>query len=213
MGFSDIAMLVITALGWIAAVVFGIHGMTTSSRSAKAAQRSAEIAAEQYEATLASNREARQPHVWTDLRARDDGAILEIVVGNSGPTIARDVRVTFDPTLASTAPDDAKEDAREVEARCHEGLGSLPPGRVFKWSLGIVWRHFPENGAVPVPAYAVTVECRDIEGNEIPPIQYVINMEDLKHQSASPRGLASIAVPLSNAADSLKRIEYKIRSK
>lgn len=210
MGLSDAAMLIFTALGWIAAVVFGVHGMATSNRSAKAAQRSADIAAEQYEATLASNRAARQPQVWADIRAREDGAVLEVVVGNSGPTIARDVHVTFDPTLVSTAPDDAREDAAEVESRCHDGLGSLPPGRVFRWSLGIVWKHFPDNGVAPVPAYKVTIKGVDAQGDPLPPLEYVINMEDLKHQSATPRGLASVEAPLKKVADSLSRIESRM---
>jgi len=42
--------------------------------------------------------------VWVDIRGDDgqDQALLLLLLGNSGPSIARNVKVTFDPAPPST---------------------------------------------------------------------------------------------------------------
>lgn len=62
------------------------------------------------------------------------GTSLHVVVGNSGPTVARNVRVTFDPPLtASKLQSDYIENVQQMLA---SGLHSLAPGREWLWSLG-----------------------------------------------------------------------------
>ncbi|WP_454299763.1 hypothetical protein [Salana multivorans] len=80
-------------------------------------------------------REAAQPYVWADIQPdMQQGTVLEAVVGNSGPSLARNVRVMFHPPLpAGTQQSDNIETVQRVLA---DGLLSLAPGRVIRWSLG-----------------------------------------------------------------------------
>lgn len=59
---------------------------------------------------------------------------MHVAVGNSGPTVARNVRVTFDPPLpAGQQQADQVESVQRVLAK---GLRSLAPNRVIRWTLG-----------------------------------------------------------------------------
>lgn len=57
-----------------------------------------------------------------------------MVVGNSGPTIARNVKVTVEPGLP--AGQQQSEKIERVQRTLANGLRSLAPGRVLRWSLG-----------------------------------------------------------------------------
>lgn len=79
--------------------------------------------------------DAAQPYVWADIRPDESvGVILNVVVGNSGPTVATNVRVTVDPPLPRI--DQFNERIDRVEHRLAEGLKSLAPGRQLRWPLG-----------------------------------------------------------------------------
>ena len=73
-------------------------------------------------------------------------------VGNTGPTVATNVAVTFDPPLVNIAIHDREKDTRALDALCKSGLGTLAPRRTFRWSLGPIHMHFPNNGANRHPA-------------------------------------------------------------
>jgi hypothetical protein len=57
-----------------------------------------------------------------------------LVIGNSGPTSATNVRVEIDPPLP--AIDQLQERASAAQVRLAAGLSSLSPGRALSWPLG-----------------------------------------------------------------------------
>ncbi len=70
-----------------------------------------------------------QPYVWADLRPRDDADMLVLVVGNTGSTVASDVRLVFEPPLREIVPADKAELAADIEQKIGSGIGSVAPGR------------------------------------------------------------------------------------
>lgn len=80
-------------------------------------------------------RETLQPYVWADIQPdMQQGTMMHIVVGSSGPTVAENVRVTFDPPLPSGQQQSDK--ISEVQRVLASGLRSLAPGREIRWTLG-----------------------------------------------------------------------------
>lgn len=100
------------------------------------ASKAARSAADQVELQEQLAKEAAQPYVWADVRpSKIHGSNLRLLVGNSGRTLARNVRLTVDkqlPTQTSKAAD-LLEDALR---RFQEGHASIAPGREWSWSLG-----------------------------------------------------------------------------
>lgn len=132
--------------------------------------------------------------------------ILHLVVGNSGQTVARDVSVTMNPPLPQWCPSGEVEDAQRLTETLHSGLSSLPPGRVFEWSIGVPHEYFPNEGADPVPAIRIAVQAQTSNGSALPPLQYTIGLEDLKHQSAIPQGVGGLKAPMKRIADALEKM-------
>jgi hypothetical protein len=65
-------------------------------------------------------KDAAQPMLWVDTRGVDGpNQALPLLLGNSRPSIARNVRVSFDPIPPSTL------DIKVVEI-LKQGIGSLP---------------------------------------------------------------------------------------
>ena len=70
---------------------------------------------------------AAEPRLWVDIRGDDGrGQALVLLLGNSGPSLARNVKVTFDPAL----------DIKEVLDILERGIASVSPGRTMEWVLG-----------------------------------------------------------------------------
>lgn len=136
------------AISIIALVVSGVSVPFTAwaaratARQSKSAREQTQIQREQVaaarEQTLLQRelaREAAQPYVWADIQPdMQQGTVLHVVVGNSGPTMAQNVVVTFDPPLPRSA--DRVDTVASLEKALSDGLRSLAPGRVIRWSLG-----------------------------------------------------------------------------
>lgn len=202
--------VIISMLSAAFALFFGTHNKRISTESKDAAQDSAlsakqsvDVAQAQLQATLNAHTAALSPYVWADLRARDDADMLTLHIGNSGPTVARSIKVAFDPPLSAWAPEAERDDMAALEELCRGGLGSLAPGRTFMWNLGVLHEFFPREGKDPVPAVEVTVSATDSAGRPIPDLHYVIQMEDLKHQAARAQGLALVEKPLKEISRTL----------
>lgn len=170
--------------------------------SAEATQRAADAAVEQTKLQDQMRRAASQPYVWVDVRPDDDnGGMIFLLVGNSGPTVATNVRVTFDPPLPDTG---IFKDGTSF-ARLSNGLASLPPGRTMAWVLG--------------PSYAVGTEtagwvkhqitvCADGPLGPLEPLEYSITLNDLLHTELAPRGtLRGIASAVADVASQLRSRE------
>lgn len=69
-------------------------------RSTRAAARAARAAEDQTEIQRQIRIDAAQPFVWVDIRPdASTGILLNLIVGNSGSTVATNVRVTADVAL------------------------------------------------------------------------------------------------------------------
>ena len=94
-------------------------------------RRSAKASREQTKQQKQAAKDAAQPMLWVDIRGDDgQGQALVLLLGNSGPSIARNVKVIFDPAPPSTL------DIKPILEILKQGIASLPPGRTMQWALG-----------------------------------------------------------------------------
>lgn len=126
----DIAFL--AAIGAAVAAVAAIAALYYNYRSARAAERAAGAAEEQSEIQRQLRIDAAQPYVWVDVRPDDATSVtLNLVIGNSGPTVATNVRVMIDPRLP--AIEQLEDRAQTAQDLLAGGIKSLPPGRTLVW--------------------------------------------------------------------------------
>lgn len=105
--------------------------------------------------------EQSQPQVVVDFHNRS--TIIEIVIENTGPTTARDVRITFDPPLASTLIE--KERTELLTSKIlTEGIRTMPPGKQYR----LMFEDGPDRyKREDLPrSYSATVTYRDTRTKE-----------------------------------------------
>jgi hypothetical protein len=195
----------ISGLALIVSVVLGVWSLRVAHRSTEAAKRSADAAEastavtrDQLRATVDANVAAVQPYVWADIRGRGDGQLIVLVVGNSGPTVASDVRLSFVPPLKSIAPVGNQGYIGIVEERLGSGLPSLAPGRTHIWNLGSGQEVLRD-----VPDVEVTISAVGPAG-EMSPLVYRIGLDVLGHQSSTPLGVDAVGPALREINTTLK---------
>ena len=154
----------------------------TAARDQVAAARDQVSAAHrQNELQEQARRDTAQPYVVIDVDVHPaQGQLLQVVARNLGQTMARDVRVRFDPPLPKKL---GSENGPFLALE--QGLSHLPPGRSMSWSLGVSFSYF-EEGTTP-PVTQVTVTCTGPFG-ETEPLTYAVSFEDLRGQSAIATG-------------------------
>lgn len=164
------------ALAAIAAAVVALVSLPFTVRAANAAKAQTAL---QREVAVA----AAQPYVWADVQPDlKQGTLLRIVVGNEGPTVATNIRVTFSPPLATPANyPGAIEAAQKVLA---EGVKSLAPGRRLEWSAGVGYEVLA--GDAPI-RHTVTVSAEGPHG-PLAPLTYDLDLADWRRVSDSPDG-------------------------
>lgn len=121
------------------------------------------------------------PYVWVDVRLSSNGWSLEFVIGNSGPTVATNVRVAIDPSLP-TEHEGAYIDV--MHERLREGLSSLAPGRTLHWTLGPSADLVNKVGSL---AHRVRVTCDGPHG-AVPVAEYTVDMADFQESVARRDG-------------------------
>lgn len=122
------------------------------------------------------------PYVWADIRLQSrNGWNLEFVIGNSGPTVATNVRVTIDPPLP-TDHEGVYLDA--MHQRLREGLSSLAPGRTLHWTLGPSPDLVNRSGSL---AHQVCIACEGPYG-AVEVSEYTIDMADFRESVARHDG-------------------------
>ena len=120
MDVSSVAAIVAAIASW-AAVAVALIAIRPARRSAKASEEQTDIQRE-------IARQSAQPYVWADIQPdRQQGTLIHLIVGNSGPTVARNVRVTIDPPL----PVQSSNMARTEVAQRRRKL-SWPIGRGYE---------------------------------------------------------------------------------
>jgi hypothetical protein len=194
---------IIAAVAAIIAAVAAIIALVYNSRSAGAAGRAATAAEDQTELQrqAAKTAEAQtelqrqaaktaeeqtklqrqvhidsaQPQVWVDIRPDETvGTLLNLVVGNSGTTLAKNVRVTSDRKLPHISGMAAR--VTDAQRKLSAGLSSLPPGRTYMWPLGQGFNLIKRD--VAEDCYALTVEAEGRFG-PVPSETYVIDIAAL----------------------------------
>jgi hypothetical protein len=190
---------------WVAviAAVIAAAALYSSLLSTKAAQKAASATKEQADATKEQTEiqrqlriDAAQPYVWADIRQDSEaGILLNLVVGNSGPTVAKNVRVQIEPPLPTI--EQLKESAIAQE-RLASGISSLPPGRIHTWLLGQGFNLLSENG----PQRHTFTVYADGPFGPVPPVSYIVDLADWRGQVARAAGSLN---QISNAIEGLAR--------
>jgi hypothetical protein len=169
-------LAIVAALIAAAALYFNWQSTRAAVRAARAAEAQTAIQQQLRE-------DAAQPYVWVDLRPDESqGRMLNLVVGNSGPTVAEKVRIKIDPNLPSTA--DLRELAEGARTLLSDGIESLPPGRTLMWPLGAASKVFNDSGP---NAYKFTVTARGPFG-PVPALTYIVDITDWWKSLDEPPG-------------------------
>jgi hypothetical protein len=167
-------------------------------------RRSAKASREQTKQQKQAAKDAAQPMVWVDIRSDDgQGQALVLLLGSSGPSIARNVKVVFDPAPPSTL------DIKPILEILKQGIASLPPGRTMQWTLGA-----PHN-AVDWDAHKACRVRIEAEGpfGLIEPLEYVISIDDLDRSPAEPPGnVHEVAAELPEMTNATKELNEIIRN-
>ncbi len=167
-------------------------------------RRAAKASREQTKQQKQAAKDAAQPMLWVDIRGDDgQGQALVLLLGNSRPSIARNVKVLFDPAPPSTL------DIKPVLEILKQGIASLAPGRTMHWALGA-----PHNAVDwdAHKAYRVRIEAEGPFG-AIEPLEYVISVDDLDGSRAAPPGnLHTVAAELHEMTKATKELNEIIRS-
>lgn len=122
------------------------------------------------------------PYVWADVRLQSrNGWNLEFVVGNSGPTVATNVRIEIDPPLPA---DHEADSINAMQKRLRDGLSSLAPGRTLHWTLGPSPDLVNRSGSL---AHRVQISCDGPHGS-VPTSEYSLDMADFRESVARHDG-------------------------
>ncbi|MEV5514463.1 hypothetical protein AB0L50_16345 [Streptomyces flaveolus] len=127
------------------------------------------------ELTKKAQQEQAQPYVVADIRERVPGSqLLVFSIENTGPTLARDVRVSVDPPLRSTLGEDIEQTLNAAVTRV---IPVLPPKRQLTFLMDVGHELFDSD----LPRmYSVTVKSSGPFG-EIESLIYTIDLDVLRH--------------------------------
>ena len=184
----------------IAAAVIAVIALYFNAQYTRAADRAARSAEAQTKIQRQLRIDAAQPYVWVDVRPDDvTGTLLNLVIGNSGPTVATNVRVQIEPPLP--AIDQLRERIQAAQARLADGIRSLAPGRTIAWPLGQGF-NLLNTGGPQVHTFTVTA---DGPFGAVPSQTYVIDLADL-------RGSLDRPAPLHKLAEVVEELSRTLRS-
>lgn len=147
-----------------------------------------------------------QPYIWADVRLQSaNGWNLEFVVGNSGSTVATDVRAVADPPFS-------KEHEGKYVGVMHDrlarGLASLAPGRTLHWTLGPSPSLVNGEGSL---AHNITIDCTGPFG-AIETSRYVIDLADFRESVAEHTGIMhEVAKAIAEASNRLPDTSRPLR--
>jgi hypothetical protein len=179
----------------IAAVAVYFNGQYT-----RAAERAARAAEEQTKIQQQLRTDAAQPYVWADVRPDETtGTLLNLVIGNSGPTTATIVRVRIDPPLP--AIDQLKERAGGAQACLAEGIRSIAPGRTYTWPLGQGFNLLKGSGP---QAHTFTIDANGPFG-PVPTTTHIVDLADMRGTLNRPSGLYQLSKAVENLAGTLRK--------
>lgn len=194
---TQTVIAIIAAVIAAGALFYSMQSTKAAKKAADATKEQAEAAKEQTEIQRTLRIDAAQPYVWADVRPdAEEGILLNLVVGNTGPTVARNVRVEIDPLLPTI--EELKGSAAAID-RLATGISSLPPGRIHTWLLGQGFNLLFENHGPQRHTFTIYA---DGPFGPVPPISYVIDLADWRGQVARATGSLN---QISKAIDGLAR--------
>ena len=171
------------AIGAVGAAVIAVVAFLMSIRSTRAAERAASAAEEQTRIQQQLRLDAAMPYIWADVRPdNESGVILQLVVGNSGPTVATDVRVRIEPPFPNIPQ---LAEAVAVQQRLAEGFRSLPPGRTMHWWLGQGWSLLQPEGT---QVHKITITATGPFGHPVPELSYELDLSEYRGLDPNPSG-------------------------
>ena len=180
---NDHEIAFMAAIAAVVAAVAAIAALYYNHKSSRAADRAAGAAEEQSNIQRQLRIDAAQPYVWVDVRPDEvTSVILNLVIGNSGPTTATNVRVTIDPPLR--AIDQLHDRAQTAQDLLADGIDSLPPGRTLQWPLGQGFNILADMGR---QVHTVTIEAEGPFGR-LPPQTYPLDLSDWRGVTHRPAG-------------------------
>lgn len=166
----------------VGALLVAIVALFFTGIAARAAAVQAKTAVEQTELQRKIQQDAAQPYVWVDIRPdTKTQQLFTLVVGNSGPTIATNVRAAFDPPLRVGTTDNFDE---KVERLLSDGLPSLAPGRQIVWFLGTGTEVLKPNSNL---RFTITVKA-DGPAGPVEELQYDVDAHAFAESLDSPDG-------------------------
>lgn len=181
MNDHDVALM--AAIAAAVAALAAIAALYYNYKSARAAERAAGAAEEQSQIQRQLRIDAAQPYVWVDVRPDEvTSVILNLVIGNSGPTVATNVRVMIDPPLP--AIEQLRDRAQTAQELLADGIKSLPPGRTLVWPLGQGFNILAGDGP---HVHIFTIEAEGPFGS-LPSQAYPLDLSDWRGAMHRPAG-------------------------
>jgi hypothetical protein len=173
----------VAALITVAALIYAKRSAVASERAAAAAEHAAAAAEAQTEIQRQIQIAAAQPCIWVDIREDDtQGVILDLLIGNSGPSVATNIRARIVPPLPTHRQ--LEEGARAQQQLAEDGISSLPPGAVIRWHLGPGFDLIQSEGQ---QRHEITITA-DGPFGPVPQLTYVIDLANLRGQPIRPQG-------------------------
>lgn len=169
-----------------------------TARAANAAKHQTKLQREMRQASA-------EPYIWVDMRPDDaQGGLLVLMVGNSGPTVATNVRVIFSPSLDMVG---SSSRAEHAIAALRKGLPSLAPSRVWTWSLGMAHEAVAEEREL---TFEVAIDA-DGPFGPLSRLSYSIGLQEIRHTLVAPAGsLHTVSTAVGKLNDTLKKIDGKL---
>ncbi|KQV12426.1 MULTISPECIES: hypothetical protein [unclassified Kitasatospora] len=151
-------------------------------------------------------REQLEPFVVVDIAPHGPGSqILCLTISNTGPTVARDVKVRVKPELRTSL---GAEQERALARATSRTIPSLAPGRVISYMLDTGNRLYWADPPLPL-LYTFEVCARGPFG-DVEPLTYVIDLEVLKFTELNGETtvgqLTKIAENTKKAASNLEQL-------
>lgn len=167
---------VVSAGAAIVAALFAGSQAVTATHQSRYAQEQLALAEQ-------VRKDQAQPYVFADLRPDEQDPVkVMLVIQNTGVTVAKNVRVTFDPPLASVAMPEFAEEMAVLKG----AISTLPPGRRIQWFFDISFQLFDSPDAPR--CYTVTVNA-DGPFGPVEELTYDIDLNDVgRSDAAAPVG-------------------------
>lgn len=144
-----------------------------------------------------ARREQAEPFVIVDIRQRaSHSPLLVLHIENSGPTLARDVKIEITPPLQTSLGAEKEAVLARVLA---QQIPSLPPGRKYMYIFDVGFGVF--KGGRPTK-YTARVNCRGPFG-PVEELTYVIDLDVLRDATWDSE---STAASLAKVASSVEKI-------